>query len=160
MKARRGSHRATLALAVLMQATLPSCAGSQPAEAPDALLVARLPANRSEAAEPARLVIRDEAAWQRYWSASRSAGAVPQVDFARNVVVVAALGQRPSGGYRVTMNIASASDAEIILDVVEEVPGPTCIATMAVTYPRDIIVVAAQNRTIQFRETTRTRSCN
>lgn len=58
------------------------------------------------------------------------------------------------------MNIASASDTEILIEVVEEMPGPTCIATMAVTYPRDMIVVAAQSRTIQFRETTRTRSCN
>ena len=158
-------QRLAVALALAAVVTSPGCARGQPPPEPTDLLVERIATRQSgEAAEASRLVIRDAAAWQAYWATAQSAGAAPTtapyVDFARNVVVVAATGQRPSGGYRITLTIAAATAGEILIDVVEETPGPSCTTTMSLTYPRDIIVVAGQSKAIRFREATRVRSCN
>src|SRR5689334_13721414 len=65
--------------------------------------------------QPARKVITNDADWRTTWStymANRGTPpAAPAIDFARYEVIVAALGERNSGGYDITISrIATASD--------------------------------------------------
>ena len=62
----------------------------------------------------AQQVVRDPAAWQALWTrlhANASAAPVlPPVDFAKDMVVVAAMGMKGHGGYKIAIT-AAADDA-------------------------------------------------
>lgn len=55
-----------------------------------------------------RLVIRDGAAWADVWkqitSPFQPVPPVPEVDFAKNVLILAAMGTRSSGGYSIAVD--------------------------------------------------------
>src|SRR5687768_7556191 len=61
----------------------------------------------SAIAAPLRAVVRDattwRGAWATIWGDVSPAPALPTVDFSRDMVVVAALGQRPTGGFSIVI---------------------------------------------------------
>lgn len=109
--------------------------------------------------EARRMVIRDVNAWAQLWS-ELGAGDRPDVDFTRNVVVVAAAGQRPSGGHEIAVSRVSQADGQLTIEVVETTPSPNCVTTMAVTQPVDAVVVpAVAPRGWSFLERREIRAC-
>ncbi len=104
--------------------------------------------------EPARQAVRDAAAWREAWSrlTARAGppGAAPEVDFAREMVLVAALGQRRSGGYAIRIESVRAEGGELVASVVESSPGPRCGVTMALTAPADAVVVTRTSLPIRW----------
>lgn len=97
---------------------------------------------RTGIGESRRLVIRDANAWADLWS-ELGAGDRPAVDFTRNVVVVAAAGQRPTGGYEIAVDGVRQTAGELTIQVVETTPGPNCSTTASSTQPVDVVVVPA-----------------
>lgn len=59
---------------------------------------------------------------------------IPPVDFGRERLVVIALGERPSGGHEVTLELVR-NEGSTTLVVHEHSPGPKCMTTMALTHP-------------------------
>lgn len=108
---------------------------------------------------PARLVIRDDSAYARFW-ASLGAGDRPLVDFSRDIVIAAAAGQRATGGNAIAVERVTRTGDGLAVEVVETAPGPDCATSQAVTQPVDVVVVAgADARTWSFSDHTQSQGC-
>ena len=114
--------------------------------------------------EPARLVIRDEplwrATWAAIWSPVEPQPAVPAVDFAREMVVVAARGGRPSGGYGIVVDSATLHGATLVVHVRATSPGPRCSVTGALTAPVDAARLPRHDGPVEFRERAEVTRCD
>ncbi|HET7499569.1 MAG TPA: protease complex subunit PrcB family protein [Kofleriaceae bacterium] len=91
----------------------------------------------------ARLVIRNEAVWDDVWkkiaSTSFPPPAVPAIDFDRNVVIVAAMGHRSSGGYVITVDDVRIAGEDADVTVTEQSPA-SCLVTAAFTEPLAVVL--------------------
>ena len=111
-----------------------------------------------------RLVLTDAAAWARLWGEA-TAGyhprpPVPAVDFAADVVVVAAMGTRASGGYSIHIDRAYEADGRLHVVVREVTPGPRCATTAALTAPLTAVRVARGEAPVLFVERAETLACD
>lgn len=93
-------------------------------------------------------VLRDRAAWEEAWRELQSGPVdgppprAPAVDFAREMVVVVAAGEKPSGGHTIRVDAtSSAADGALVLHLTRASPGPGCMTTMAITSPVDAVRV-------------------
>jgi hypothetical protein len=111
-----------------------------------------------------RLVIRDQATWQQTWNTIFSltfpVPALPAVDFTREMVVLAALGERSSGGYSILIDSATETANGVTINVRSVSPGSNCGVTAALTQPLDIARVTRRDGSVAFAETTATQNCN
>ncbi|MBL8859340.1 MAG: protease complex subunit PrcB family protein [Planctomycetes bacterium] len=90
-------------------------------------------------------VARNEAEWRALWS--RHAAVVvprpdlPDVDFARDMVVCVTIGSRPTYGYSVEINrIAPEPEHGFVIEVTEKQPAPDAILSQVVTQPFHMVV--------------------
>jgi hypothetical protein len=114
---------------------------------------------RTGIGEARRLVITDANAWAQFWS-ELGVGDQPAVDFTRTVVVVAAAGQRPTGGHEIAIDRVTQADGELTVEVVERTPGPNCMTTASLTQPVDVVIVpASDTRSWSFLERKEIRGC-
>jgi hypothetical protein len=114
---------------------------------------------RTGIAEARRLVIRDANAWAELWS-ELGVGERPEVDFTRDLVIVVAAGQRPTGGHEIAVDQVTQSGPALTVSVLETKPGPNCMTTAALTQPVDIVVVPAVNaKSWSFVEQKDVRGC-
>lgn len=107
-------------------------------------------------ADSARIIVRDSTSWRSAWNTINS-GMVPQpqlpvVDFQREAVVVAAMGARPSGGYRISLEGASEGGGAVEITVRSTRPGGQCLVEAVNTHPVDVAKITATNLPIRFRE--------
>jgi len=104
-----------------------------------------LTSQTSPIAEAEVRVLRDQAAWAATWRALQPEPAArpvpPAVDFAREMVVVVAIGERSSGGHAVRVDgVSDAPDGGgFVLHVTRTTPGEGCMTTMAITAPVDVV---------------------
>jgi len=103
-----------------------------------------------------RTVVRDSAAWRDLWRQINRPffppPVLPPVDFTREMVVVAALGSRPSAGFDVVIEGASADSDGIEVEARRAIPAAGCPVAAAVTQPVDLATLPASARTLRFRE--------
>lgn len=115
-------------------------------------------------AQPARVVIRDDQAWQDFWHAMTAvivpAPAPPTIDFSQEMVVVAAMGRQSSGGFAISIEGVYESDGELYVDVLERSPGSDCLVTQVITAPVTGIRVPARPGAVQFMERQSTERCS
>lgn len=113
--------------------------------------------------ESARRTVRSQAEWQQAWSTLwRTTSPVPPpapMNFGREVVVVAALGQRNSGGYGIYVDSAyqRAGHVEVVIRKVS--PGAGCVTTAALTEPVDVAVIPVTGQPLEFRERATVHEC-
>lgn len=112
--------------------------------------------------ERRRLVVRGDADWRALWSEATSniapAPEPPAVDFGTEMVVVAAMGRRPSGGYSIEIDEVRRADGRLYASVVETSPGPGCFATQALTAPL-VAVRVPRADDVTFVDSEATRDC-
>jgi hypothetical protein len=105
---------------------------------------------------PARLVVRDPAAWQSLWvqiyQRRFPVPPVPAIDFSREMLIVVALGSRSSGGYVILIDRASGEGADVTIAVRSISPGPRCGVTGALTQPVDIARLPRRDGEVRFLE--------
>lgn len=110
-----------------------------------------------------RLVIRDAAAWSTVWSAIWSRGTpvppLPAVDFSREMIVVAALGQTSSGGYDIVIEEAALAGSELVVRVRSTSPAPACVRLAALTQPVDVARLPLHPGTVRFVESATVMEC-
>lgn len=110
-----------------------------------------------------RVAVRDAGGWQQAWSAvwrgSTPVPPLPQVDFQQEMVVVAALGSRPSGGYSILVDSAYRHGDHIEVVVQKQSPGARCITTAALTQPVDVARIPASTLPVRFRERSHVDDC-
>src|SRR6185312_4092260 len=92
---------------------------------------------------PARVVIRDDASYAKFWSTLGDAGSRPSVDFTRDIVIAAAAGQQTTGGRSIAIERVTRVGSGLAIEVTETAPPPGCQVTQALTQPVDMVVVAA-----------------
>jgi PrcB C-terminal len=89
-----------------------------------------------------RLVIRDQATWAHFWS-EMGAGVRPEVNFASDLVIAVAAGERNTGGHDIEVRNVSRAGGELRIEVLETTPSSGCVTTQAKTQPVDVVMVPA-----------------
>jgi hypothetical protein len=110
-----------------------------------------------------RLVIRDPQAWSAVWNEAYRrhipVPSVPEIDFSRNIVIVAGMGSRGTGGYGITFDTIYEADDVLYAVVRESAPGRSCIVTQALTQPVTAVRVARPGADVRFIERSETVDC-
>ena len=110
-----------------------------------------------------RLVVRDADQWQQAWNAigrgSSPAEPLPPVNFAQEMVIVAALGSRSSGGFSIYVDSAYQHVDHVEVVVRKVSPGAGCLTIAAFTQPVDIARLPATTLPVRFRERGIVHSC-
>lgn len=113
--------------------------------------------------DPVRTVITDSGAWAEAWRTlyrhQTPAPELPQVDFRTHVIVLAAMGTRPSTGYSVRIESVHHHDGLLYVSVLERSPGPSCGVGAAITAPVHAVQVAREGTTARFSVRSETFSC-
>ncbi len=111
-----------------------------------------------------RLVVRDqdawEAAWQQLTANTMPSTSAPEVDFGAHMLIVAAMGSRPTGGFVVSVDGVHVSDAGIFVTVLETAPGPGCAVTLAFTAPAVVVRIPRNPAEVTFVERTGETACD
>lgn len=114
-------------------------------------------------ADKQRLVIRDREAWRDVWKRIYSLRSptppLPEIDFAREMLVVAAMGEQSNGGYGILIDSASERDKSLEIKVRSISPGKGCMTTQALTAPVDVVRLPKSERAIVFREIEMAHDC-
>lgn len=128
------------------------------------LATSLIPTAVSSFDQPQRLLIRDAAQWQSAWTemwrGRNPIPPLPHVDFARDMVLIAAAGTRPTGGYSIHIEAVSEEASTLRVVVRTVAPGPNCIVTLALTQPADVVVAPRRDAAATFDERAETRSCS
>ena len=115
-----------------------------------------LAASNSGAADETRLVVRDSVSWALLWPRlvehSDPMPPLPPVEFPRRLLLVAALGERRSGGFSISIDSVIETPAWILAYVRSTSPGRGCIVTLGFTQPIRIVNVPATTKPITFVE--------
>jgi hypothetical protein len=106
--------------------------------------------------DSAHMVVRDSSAWRRLWQQINRPfipqPVLPPVDFQREMIVVAALGSRPSAGFDIVIDGAAEDSAGIEVDVQRSSPAAGCPVAASITQPVDLAKLPTSARTLRFRE--------
>jgi hypothetical protein len=114
--------------------------------------------------ESTRLIVRDRDTWRATWNKlydrQSPVPAIPDIDFSKEMVVVAALGERGSGGYSIVFENASENEAGGVNVVVRSTsPGRGCAAPTVMTQPTDLARIPNRYPSIRFIEREEVRTC-
>jgi hypothetical protein len=113
--------------------------------------------------ERVRLVIRDRDEFDKFWKQIYRLGSdkppLPEVDFSREMIVVAAMGQQPSSGYEIIVDGACEVDNQLEV-LVRSTNFLKCGLQLGiVTAPVDMVRLPKTNMQLVFRETEVTSDC-
>jgi hypothetical protein len=162
------------ALAIILTAALASGCGSSPTAPEDGepLAVTRLKAEpfsftaHSGYTQPARLVIRTREQWSAAWTVIVPATPLslppplPEIDFEREMLIVAAMGGQSTGGFNILIESATESPRGVVTVHVRSIsPGAGCVTTLAVTKPVDIARLPRRDGPVAFAEKLEVRPC-
>lgn len=100
-----------------------------------------------------------QALWDRINARSGPVPPTPRVDFEREMLIVAGMGTRPTGGYAIFVDSVTSRAGRLQAWVREVSPGPSCGTTQALTSPIALIRLTRSAAPIEYRESTSTRSC-
>jgi hypothetical protein len=154
MVIRAAALAAALALAGCGEKAPAPPAGTPAGEEDAAAILRKFPAATSGGfAEPARTVIRDAAAWEAAWkkgNAHRSpVPKAPPVDFAKEMVAVAALGTKPTGGWSVEIVGARVESGGLKILWAERGPGDGPAAAV-ITEPWHAVVLHRSDLPVEW----------
>jgi hypothetical protein len=111
-----------------------------------------------------RTVVRDSVEWRRMWAQINAPfiprPSLPPVDFQREMVVVAAMGRQPGGGYDIIIERATEDSSGIEVLIRRTIPGERCPTSAAVTQPVDLARIPASNKPVRFREREQATTCS
>jgi hypothetical protein len=111
-------------------------------------------------------VIRDRDEWSDVWKALNEpvmptlpTPRLPAIDFSREMVVIVAMGLRPTLGYNIVVDRAHEVDDQLEIVVISTSPGHNCLLAQAVIYPIDIAVLPRTELSVVFKETDVVHEC-
>lgn len=109
------------------------------------------------------VVVRDAESWAALWaritSRHRPASAAPAVNFSEEMLVVAGMGSRPTGGYAIHIDDVSLVRGILVVSIREQSPGRRCGVTEAFTAPLAVARLGRTELPIRFTSWNVTRSC-
>jgi len=103
----------------------------------------------------AEYVIRDASAWKDLWkqtnSNSSSQPPIPEIDFSKEMILGAYLGQKNSGGYGIKISRVQERDNCLEVYVEKSAPKLGMMTTMALTQPYHLVKTALTDKEVIFR---------
>ena len=109
---------------------------------------------------PQRLVVRSEASLLTAWAnVFGGAAPPPEVDFSREMIIVVALGSRPTSGFLIAVEGASGTRETAIVTVRSLSASTTCVTVPAVTNPYDIVRLPRREE-VRFVEQSGVQPCS
>jgi hypothetical protein len=90
------------------------------------------------------------AAWAQIFAGHTPTPARPHVDFSRDVVILAAMGTRPSTGFAVTIDEVRVHAGSFYVRVTERSPGRNCGVGHAITSPIHAVRAPREATSAQF----------
>lgn len=158
-------------LAAVIAASAAACGAQSVTDIPPGATALRVQSFSSEVVqlfhtgleERQRTVIRDAAAWAALWNEITAPyqprPALPAVDFATEMVIVASMGTRPTGGYAITIDGVYDADGKLYVAVRETSPGAGCMLTQALTSPMTAVRVPRRAAGIIVVERVEVKNC-
>ena len=122
----------------------------------------------SQIIDQLRLVVRDRAAWVDLWyrmhgedprRPSITVPSMPEIDFSREMLIVASMGQRPTAGYEIIIDRAYTYERHRRLEVVVRTITRQCDQFQGSTSPIDIVRLPQTDRSVVFRESVLVSDC-
>ena len=108
----------------------------------------------SGARQQALSVVKTAAEWEDLWSRISAPVAPPRdapaVDFSHRMVVIAALGQRPTGGFGVRIGAVYEDRDRLYVVYTETSPGAGCLTSQAFTAPVSAVSVPLSEKPASF----------
>ncbi len=110
-----------------------------------------------------RTVIRTASEWEEFWR--EFTGAIvpapdpPAIDFDVLMVIVAAMGERSTGGYSIAIEDVTDREDGVTARVVESSPGANCVLAQVITAPVTAVSVTRREGSAVFVEETKTEEC-
>ena len=101
-------------------------------------------------------VIRDRTAWEKLWAQhgglTRPVEKLPDIDFARQMVVVVTMGTQRSGGYGIEILAVEETNHVLRVSVQRTRPQKGAITTQALTAPFHMVAVSKSDLKAEFVE--------
>jgi len=125
-------------------------------------------------ADKERVVVRDRATWESVWTRNPPSTFVldedgkfkptfpplPEIDFAKETLIVVSMGQQPTSGYFITVEGAKEFSDRIEVEVQSLSPNRyQCFLLQVVTYPIDIVRLPRSDKNVVFHETEVVKDC-
>jgi hypothetical protein len=128
-----------LVLAALLQSTPPSVrtVGKGPMGAID---------------KASQVTARSPAEWAALWKENGATGALPAVDFSREMVVGVFLGSRPTAGYGVEIVRAVGNSGALVVEYIETAPSRGAIAAQILTAPYHLAAIPKHDGAVTFKK--------
>jgi hypothetical protein len=102
-------------------------------------------------------VIRTREEWARNWSLHAAGGKaserIPEVDFSKEVVILATLGRQRTGGHAITVVKAEELGGKLRVSIARTKPKPGSMALQALTAPFHFVAVPRSDCPPEFVET-------
>ena len=106
--------------------------------------------------EARREVIKDAAQWEKVWKQhdtnAGSSDKIPAVDFSKEMVVVATMGTRRTGGYSIEIRNVAPTDKTLRISLKQTSPPPDAITVQALTAPFHFVAVPKSDLKPEFVE--------
>ena len=119
----------------------------------------RTPITKGLVSDQLRVVVRDRDTWEQVWAHINpvpNPPPLPEVDFTREMLVVAAMGLRPSSGYRIIVDKAFAFEhyprLEVVVRSIDNTKCPGLGHFTSLTSPIDIVRLQRTEHPVVFRE--------
>jgi hypothetical protein len=113
--------------------------------------------------DAADLVIRSTDEWAAFWERAHAditpPPPPPHVDFSGRMVVAAAMGSRPSGGFGIEIESVHSRGADLYVHVRERRPAANCMVTAAITAPVTAVSVPRTDGQVRFIRTETVHRC-
>jgi hypothetical protein len=103
---------------------------------------------------PANFLVFSQAEWTALWRrVTANHGEqpdAPPVDWSREMLLVAAMGTKPTGGYSIRIDRVLESPEVLDAVVIRTSPGPRCGVTAALTHPLDVVRIARSAKPVRW----------
>src|SRR6185369_15042957 len=115
--------------------------------------------------EPTYRAFRNRNDLKDYWNflLERTPGApppMPEIDFSTSILIMAAVGERPYGGYSVHFSTYIESADRILVSVEDRQPGALCLLPAQVSYPVAFGTIPKTAKVIDFQITNVVTTCS
>ena len=114
--------------------------------------------------DSARYVVRNRDEWIALWSRITANHGpkrpAPDIDFEKEMLLVAAMGTRATGGYTIEIEAVDLDSSAITASVRGRSPGKSCGTIAALTAPVDIVRIPRSDLPVRFVEETIVTDCS
>jgi len=97
-----------------------------------------------------QVTVRTAAEWKALWKDHAPTAKMPNVDFAKEMVVGIFLGTKPSDGHEVTIVGVGMREKDLVVEYVQKQPGRGTMAAQILTEPYHLVAVPKHAGTVRF----------